>query len=170
MQIIMSPPYLWGWPQGTFRNSTWNIYNTMKSFQQKVGHPGVYFPCFHIQFVMLHLQWLLLSPILSTIPHGFFLYVKKIHQEYGHPSMYFPCFHILFIMSPQYKWRWPIYSTFLHWFFFYVLKNFTNRMEILLLIFYISTCNSSSDLFTWEIDLRVLSTILYGIFPIQWKI
>ena len=56
------------------------------------------------------------------------------------------------------------------WIFFYVLKNSINRIEILLLIFHISTCRSLCHLYTCEGDLRVPSTFLHGIFPIQWKI
>ena len=56
------------------------------------------------------------------------------------------------------------------WIFFYVLKNSINRTDILLLIFHISTCRSSCHLYTCEGDLRVPSTFLHGIFPIQWKI
>ena len=56
------------------------------------------------------------------------------------------------------------------WIFFYVLKNSINRTDILLLIFHISTCRSSCHLYTCEGDLRVTSTFLHGIFPIQWKI
>ena len=54
--------------------------------------------------------------------------------------------------------------------FFYVLKNFTNRTDTLILNIHISTCKSSCYLFTCEVYLRVLSTILHGIFPIQRKI
>ena len=62
---------------------------TMKNFQQKVGHPSVYFPHFHIQLIMMHLQLKLFSSVHSTIPHRIFLYLKKFH-----PSMNFPRFHI----------------------------------------------------------------------------
>ena len=54
--------------------------------------------------------------------------------------------------------------------FFYVLKNFTNRIDTLILNIHISTCKSSCYLLTCEVYLRVLSTILHGIFPIQRKI
>ena len=74
------------------------------------------------------------------IPHlhiEYFLCVKKFHQEDGHPGMDFLNFHIQFIKSPLYKRSWPIYCTFLHGFFFYMLKNSTNRTVILLSIFHI---------------------------------
>ena len=54
--------------------------------------------------------------------------------------------------------------------FFYVLKNFINRIDTLILNIHISTCKSSCYLFTCDVYLRVLSTILHGIFPIQWRI
>ena len=73
----------------------------------------------------------------STSPHGIFSVCKKIHLEDRHPGMDFLHFHIQFIKSPLYKRSWPIYSIFLNGFFFFMLKNSTNRTVILLSIFHI---------------------------------
>ena len=84
------------------------------------------------------------SGYLQQLYMDYFQYDEQIHQKFGQPSVDFPCFLIHFIMS-QLQWWFVITCTF-HistWIFFYVLKNSTRNIEILLQIFHVSTSNVS---------------------------
>ena len=58
-----------------------NFFLCVKKFHQEDGHPGVDFPCFPIQFIILPLQQWLLSCAHSMFPHGIFSMCKKISPE-----------------------------------------------------------------------------------------
>ena len=116
------------------------------------------------------IQWKIANRRLSSVhfmfPHGIFSVCKKNPavrwtSQYRLSTFLHPIYHVTSILVELTHYIPHFYMD-----FFYVLKNFTNRTDTLILNIHISTCKSSCYLFTSELDLRVLSTILHGLFPI----